>query len=251
MARPKKEDIVSKKSKKKIVEESDEEVEDVVVKKSKKVPKPKSKKQVEETDELDELSELDVDEENNDEVVSTSESQAKKNVDKKPINTNTYQQPQSNSYNNNNNNNNGQRRQFEPRERKVINPQTPICELKIDEIFTYLIQYGKDNCNPSLIEMMSQNLRDITGRGRSYNNRSGSKSNRGGGSKSNRGYYNGGGGRGRPYQNQTEGFNQNTGTRELGTSTGPNTGYRQRTMTLPVDQSKKTSVNNEDLYNDQ
>jgi len=241
MARPKKEDTVSKKSKKKIVEESDEEVEDVVVKKSKKVPKPKSKKQVvDETDELDELSDLDVDEENNDEVVSTSESQAKKNVDKKPTNTNTYQQPQ--TYNNNN----SQRRPFEPRERKVINPQTPICELKIDEIFTYLIQYGKDNCNPSLIEMMSQNLRDITGRGRSYsnNNRSGSKSNRGGGSKSNRGYYNGGG-RGRPYQNQTEGFSQNP-------NQGPNTGYRQRSTPVLTDQAKKPSVtNNEDLYNDQ
>ncbi|MEM0353991.1 MAG: hypothetical protein QXW79_00280 [Thermoplasmata archaeon] len=51
---------------------------------------------------------------------------------------------------------------------KVVDPKTPIGELKTDDILTYLIQVGKDTLNPQLKFGAYNLLMQLTGRRRIY-----------------------------------------------------------------------------------
>ncbi|MEM3061961.1 MAG: hypothetical protein QW303_00245 [Nitrososphaerota archaeon] len=51
---------------------------------------------------------------------------------------------------------------------KVIDPKTPIGDLKTDDILTYLIQIGKDTLNPQLKFGAYDLLMQLTGRRRRY-----------------------------------------------------------------------------------
>jgi hypothetical protein len=71
---------------------------------------------------------------------------------------------------------------------KLIDPKTPIGELKTDEILSYLIQVGTQNLNPQLKYGALNLLRQLTGRRRPASRPAyGSKSNR---NNSNRGGFN-------------------------------------------------------------
>ena len=133
----------SKKKSRKVVEDDVDEIEDEIIddspKKTRKAKenKPttkKSSRKAKETDE-DELSDIDVDEENsgdtaeNDEVIEGG-------PQRKPI------------------------------QRKDINPDTPIGELKTDDILSYLINVGTDTLNPQLKYGAIGLLNQLTGRRR-------------------------------------------------------------------------------------
>ena len=153
MPRGKKTDSISKKSKKtevdeieeseeKIEEEEEEEEEEEVEQKkssknssknsSKKSSKKLSKKSKEKINDEDELSDLDVDDGEQDEVIST------KSV--------TSHQS----------------------EIKIIDPKSRLCDLKPDAILTHLIKVGTDELNPQLKIGALNLLRQLTGRRRKH-----------------------------------------------------------------------------------
>lgn len=140
MPRQKKSDEGSyKKKSKKVVDDDFEEMEDEIIedespKKSRKTKDKKTKKsrKSNDTDE-DDLSDIDVDDENdhgeNDEVVSGG-------APRRPV------------------------------PRKEINPDTPIGDLKTEDILSYLINVGTDTLNPQLKFGSINLLNQLTGRRR-------------------------------------------------------------------------------------
>jgi hypothetical protein len=85
--------------------------------------------------------------------------------------------------------------------RKIIDPKTPIGQLSIQDGLSYYIQLGEESCNPQLKYGALNLLKQLTGKQRRYPPRYGSKSNRNfnprGGFQQYRGGNNGnGGGRG-------------------------------------------------------
>ena len=211
MPRGKKTQESSKRKTKKVVDDEDfeeeivnddEEQEELPKKKSSKKPAAKSKtpkkNKKSDPDEEDDLSDLDVDDEDtpaiesadNDTVVS-------------------------------------QRHERTPP--KIIDPKTPIGQLKTDDILSYLIQVGSDTLNPQLKYGALNLLKQLTGRVRRPQQQYGSKSNR-------------------------NGFNQRTvgGFAPRG-GNGGNNGRNQNNYT-PNNKNKHRSQqkdNNDDLYDDQ
>ena len=130
-----------------IIDNSDEKKEELIdnKKKTRKPVKNTRNKKLENNDEEDELSELELDDENppietgdNDNVITTQKTE-------KTI--------------------------------KQIDPKIPIGNLKTDEIISYLIQSGKKTLNPILTDGALRLLRQLTGKQRNFGfNRS--KSNR-------------------------------------------------------------------------
>ena len=161
MARGKGKRETTPKRNKKIVEEEEEEeenIEDEIIeeeppkrKSSKKVVvKGKNNKKGKKDEDEDELSDLDVDEEDqpaiesaeNDVVISSQIH------DRQP--------------------------------RKMIDPKTPIGQLSIQDGLSYYIQLGEDSCNPQLKYGALNLLKQLTGRRRNGPQNFGSKSNHGG-----------------------------------------------------------------------
>jgi hypothetical protein len=136
--------------KKKNIEQNDDETEEVKkISNKKKTPTKRKVKKVkdESEDDEDELSDINIENENNvDEIINEDESIKK--ID---------------------------------RQIKKIDPKTPIGELKIPEIFNYLINLGEENYNPRLRFGMINLLKELMGQKRHYNNHrfqhSGSKNN--------------------------------------------------------------------------
>lgn len=132
----------SKKSKK-IIEEEDDDFDQIIeedepVKKKSSRKSSKSKKEVVESSSEDDLSDLDINESDapprethdNDVVVNSRR-------DKQPV--------------------------------KIIDPETPIGELKTDEILNYLINEGDKTLNPQLKFGALKLLKQLTGKWRSSN----------------------------------------------------------------------------------
>lgn len=154
-------DKVSRKVKKTTDDDDDDDNNDIIEenpnyrKKSVPIPKPKDKRnrRSAEDDQEDELSDINIDDEedmrheetgDNDEVVSS---------------------------------------QRTPRVRKIIDPKTPIGSLRTDDVLSYLAQVGEDTLNPYLKRGALRLLGELTGRPRyppqqygskrgSYNNQS-------------------------------------------------------------------------------
>ena len=165
----KSEDTSSRKKKgKKPVEDEydddDEIINEVVPKKSKKVSDKKKSKKSRKDEPEDELSDIDIDNESGNDLEGNDE----------VINGDSF----------------SKRKQIP---RKEIDPETPIGELKTEDILSYLINIGNDTLNPQLKFGSLDLLNQLTGRRRRQPMYG---ANRGNFNQRGRGYMGDGGGRG-------------------------------------------------------
>jgi hypothetical protein len=170
MPRGKKTRETTNKKNRKIEEEDEENIDEIIdeetpkkksakkasmvtSKTSKKGKKPEIKEDIKEADSEDDLSDLDVDDEDtlddNDRPVESAENDT-------VVSSQKHERPP----------------------RKIIDPKTPIGQLSIQDGLNYYIQLGEESCNPQLKFGALNLLKQLTGRRRRYPPTFGSKTNR-------------------------------------------------------------------------
>jgi hypothetical protein len=175
MPRPaKKQEETKKRGRKVAKEESDEEIieEESPVKpqkavrgKKQPIAKGKPKQSAPKDEEEDQLSDIDVNEED-------------EGSDEENNQSNQNNQNNQNNHNEQDNDNDEVVPSRPPRpERKMINPKTPIGDLAIDEVLSYLIQVAEKSLNPQLKFGCVGLIKQLTGR-QTRRPAYGSKSNR-------------------------------------------------------------------------